>query len=605
VRPGPRAPPCAIGPAGHRAEPVNAAGSHHVTFRAKPVVKRSHRPSWESQDRRNFYLNIGFGLVVLASIAILAIAAGATWYDQHWASVASVNGQSITKDDLQARYNVERFRIEIARRRVATELAAGRLTTAQSEQQTQFLDQREQQLPSIALQRLIDIRIQSDLARQEGVTVDDGAIDAKLAEEATIPEQRHVWAIEVEPEKSTGATKASAEQVAKARTKADNALKDLKAGKKWEDVAKTASTAANAAQGGDEGWLTADSTSFEKPFVDALFKLDANGLTDVIEGKDGTFRIGRVSEIAPKSTDDAYTAQLADFDVSTGAYREVVRADIVRQRLEDKVVADAIKPSAQRRVQEIFIAAPQEAPAEGAVKVRHILYSPNDDPNAASKLKGDDPAWEKAHQEALATYETLKKDITKFDSTARKDSDEGSAAQTGGKLPYYDPLSQIDEKFAFAIFQPGRQPGQLLEPVRSSFGWHVIQIMYFPPDLTEAKKLKQQADGGADFAQLARDFSDADTAADGGNLGWVARNQLEQANEDAIFGAKVGSVTDPVEVASTGIYLYKVLEEQVRAPEGGQLDTIKSTAFDNWYAAKKKAYNITQPTGAADTTPTQ
>ena len=48
-----------------------------MTFRAKPVVKRSHKPAWESQDRRNLYLNIGFGVVVALAVLILLIAAGA------------------------------------------------------------------------------------------------------------------------------------------------------------------------------------------------------------------------------------------------------------------------------------------------------------------------------------------------------------------------------------------------------------------------------------------------------------------------------------------------------------------------------------------------
>ena len=46
-----------------------------MTFRAKPVVKRDHRPAWETQDRRNFYLNLGFGLIVVLAVLILAIAA--------------------------------------------------------------------------------------------------------------------------------------------------------------------------------------------------------------------------------------------------------------------------------------------------------------------------------------------------------------------------------------------------------------------------------------------------------------------------------------------------------------------------------------------------
>ena len=82
-----------------------------MTFRAKPVVKRTHKAQWESQDRRNFYTNLAFGLVVLAAVLILLFAAGLSWYNTHLASVGSVDGQSITKDDFKDRYLAEQFRI--------------------------------------------------------------------------------------------------------------------------------------------------------------------------------------------------------------------------------------------------------------------------------------------------------------------------------------------------------------------------------------------------------------------------------------------------------------------------------------------------------------
>ena len=74
-----------------------------MTFRAKPVVKRAHRPAWEAQDRRNFYLNLGFGLIVVLALVILGIAVGLSYYNDHLASVGSVDGQSISKDELKDR----------------------------------------------------------------------------------------------------------------------------------------------------------------------------------------------------------------------------------------------------------------------------------------------------------------------------------------------------------------------------------------------------------------------------------------------------------------------------------------------------------------------
>ena len=47
-----------------------------MTFKAKPVVKRAPRPAWEGQERRNFLLNVAFGIVVIAAVVILVMRRG-------------------------------------------------------------------------------------------------------------------------------------------------------------------------------------------------------------------------------------------------------------------------------------------------------------------------------------------------------------------------------------------------------------------------------------------------------------------------------------------------------------------------------------------------
>ncbi|MBA2755975.1 MAG: hypothetical protein H0U37_00845, partial [Chloroflexi bacterium] len=140
-----------------------------MTFRAKPVVKRSPRPSFENRDRRNFLLNVGFGLVVLAAVAILAIAVAVTYYNDHLVSVAQVDGQAISKDELRERSLVETWRLDEADRRIRTQTVASRLTQAQADAQAQIVSQQRQQIVAIALERLIDDRIQTKLAPAEGV----------------------------------------------------------------------------------------------------------------------------------------------------------------------------------------------------------------------------------------------------------------------------------------------------------------------------------------------------------------------------------------------------------------------------------------------------
>jgi parvulin-like peptidyl-prolyl isomerase len=118
--------------------------------------------------------------------------------------------------------------------------------------------------------------------------------------------------------------------------------------------------------------------------------------------------------------------------------------------------------------------------------------------------------------------------------------------------------------------------------------------MYGPTDIDHLKELKTQADGGADFAALARDNSEAPSASTGGDIGWVAKGQLDPKLTDAIFAAPIGKTSEAVVVPTDGVYLFKVLGEETRTPEGRQLETIKSTAFNNWYQSHKSAATITR-----------
>lgn len=575
-----------------------------MTFRAKPVVKRDHRPSWESQDRRNFYLNLGFGLVVLAAVVILLIAGGLTWYDNHLASVGSVDGKSITKDDFADRRAIESWRIEQAERAVRDLTVAGHITAAQAASQQQIIDQQRSQLDPLTLERLVDTRLQAELATTEGITVTPSDIDAQLTKEATTQETRHAWVIEVKPETDAGAIDPTAEQIAAAKAKADAAARDLGSGKAWDDVAKTVSTdASTAPQAGDLGWISKNDNQTDPALLDALFAAGVDAPTTVIVGEDGVFRIGRISEISPEHVDPAYTQTLQNDGIDLAKYRTVVAADVTHQKLEDKIVADATQPGPQRQVSEIFIKKADPEPPAGAFKVRHILYSPKNDPSGAADLADDDPAWAAAQAEAQATYDKLKANPDLFDSVARTESDETvslGTAGTGGKLNQYIDASQagqIDQGFLDAVTKPGLVPGQLLAPVKSSFGWHVIQIMYGPTDSAHMTQLKGQADGGADFAKLARDNSEASSAGSGGDLGWIAKGQLDPALTTAIFATPINSTSSVVtldtgDTTTDGLYLFKVLAEETRTPEGRQLDQIKSTAFSDWYVAKKAAAKI-------------
>jgi parvulin-like peptidyl-prolyl isomerase len=565
--------------------------------RAKPGSTRSR--SWEDRDRRSMYLNIGFGLTIVVAILLLVIAWGASWYGDHLAQAGSVSGETITKDAFAKQVDINAFRADYQSRRIRTLLAAGRIRAADAEARQAVIDQRLGQTATISLEQLVDGTIQAKLAPDQGVTVTDADIDARFAEEATTPELRHAWMIAVAPELAAGESAPTDAAKAAAKAKAAAALADLKAGKDWETVAKAVSTDATKDQAGDLSFVDKFST-LDQPFLDAVMAAAQDTPTEVIEGLDGTYRVGRVTEIVAPVVDATLESQVKDAGISLDDFRAALRREVVRSKLDDAIVAARLAPGPQREVSEILIQEGQSESGPQAVRTRHILYSPNDDPQNASTLPADDPGWAAAEAAAKATYEKLKADPSLFDSIARAESDESAAVSTGGKLPYFSADDPIDPAFWKAISAPGLQPGQLLAPVKSSFGWHVIQVQHFPTDQEWAAKLKTQMDAGTlPFADAARDNSDKASAADGGLLGWVGKGQLDEAQEAAIFAAPIGKVSDPLTVPGEGIYLYKVSTEETRAPEGDQAATLKNSAFSIWYAKQKATFDIVRDAAIA------
>lgn len=570
-----------------------------MTFRAKPVVKRVQRPSWDSRDRRNFYLNLGFGLVVVAAVLILAIAVAVNYYNEHLAPVGSVAGRSITKDELRDRGIIEQWRLDEATRRIRTQLVEGRLSQNQADVQSQLIEQQRQQLAAIALERIIDNHIQAGLAAEMGIAVTEEDIDARLVEEATIPESRRAWVIEVEPDVDAGAAEPTPAQVAAARETLEKALDQIRGGTAFEDVARTVSTdTATGPQGGDLGWIVDADTQLDEPFLDALFALEANGLTDVIEGEDGILRIGRVTEIAPETVDRAYRDKIVNDEIDLAAYREVVRGDVIRVKLEEQLVADATKPGPQRQTSQIYLGAETAALPPEAVKVRHILYSPKDDPSAASGggIPDSDPSWAKAKEDADAAFAKIKADPTQFDTIARAESDEESArgdTGTGGLLDaYVSEDSSYVETFTKPILEAEAADGELIGPIKTEFGYHIVEVVSHAPDLAD---IKRRVDGGADFAAIAREVSEGAEASRGGDIGWIARNQLDKTLTDAIFATEIGKTSEVVTLPNdAGEYLFLVTAEEERVAEGRQLEEIRQRLFRDWYSPKKAEVEITR-----------
>jgi parvulin-like peptidyl-prolyl isomerase len=582
-----------------------------MTLRARPVARRKGRAGWDSGDRRNNLINLGFFLAIGAAVLILVGYTAWSWYDDHYGAAATVDGTVINKDQLRNRLQIESFGLNYQENLISTLMAQGKIDPTTGAQQKALIGQYRDQIVNITLERLVDVLLQGKLAAERGIDATEAEIDAELTKRATSDEQRHVWMIELEPAADAVTGEVSDEAKRVALGNAQRALARLKNGESWDDVAKTASDSANAPQGGDVGWLYKDS-GYDEAFMTAVFDAPLNTPTDIVTGEDGVYRIGRYTETAAATVDGTFEQQVLDAGIAMADYRAAVKADVVRRKLSDAVVADLSEPAAQRHVLEIFLPTPNASQAgvtEGGVKVRQIVFAPNNDTTTSEDLPADDPAWTKAKAEADAAYSELRLHPEKFDEMARTMSDERTAKLTGGKQPWYYPGSTVDAAFKSAILAPNLTPGQLLAPVKSTFGWHVIQFMR--PTGTGDKDfltaLKAKITDEASFRTAAIDNSEGKQAEDGGDLEWIAAEQLSDTLDTAIFATPVGTVSDVITVddgtSEDGQYLLMVLEEATRDPTPEQLKIFKDSGFSSWYTAKKEAadivYNLVSTSGTS------
>jgi peptidyl-prolyl cis-trans isomerase C len=97
------------------------------------------------------------------------------------------------------------------------------------------------------------------------------------------------------------------------------------------------------------------------------------------------------------------------------------------------------------------------------VRARHILFRA--DPK-------DQKAQDEARNRAQAALERIKKG-EEFATVATELTEDPSGKENGGDLDYFTKDQMVPE-FANIAFQ--MQPGQMSNPVRTPFGWHIIKL---------------------------------------------------------------------------------------------------------------------------------
>ncbi len=184
---------------------------------------------------------------------------------------------------------------------------------------------------------------------------------------------------------------------------------------------------------------------------------------------------------------------------------------------------------------------------------------------------------------------TLNPAIDKFGAAAKKTSEDPSAADNSGDLGYFTSLQMV-YPFESAAYKTAI--GEISQPVRTRFGYHIIKVidsrpnqgeiltahimLKFNKDMSEKDKenLKSKMDeiyskvkSGEKFEDLARQFSDDKPSAEkGGQLQWFGSSRMPLEFEKAAFSLKNnGDISEPF-ATSYGWHIVKRIDKKDLAP---------------------------------------
>ncbi len=216
-----------------------------------------------------------------------------------------------------------------------------------------------------------------------------------------------------------------------------------------------------------------------------------------------------------------------------------------------------------------------------------------------------------SYEDTLLSYEKVlgirRRIVNKeepFIEVAKATSDDPSVKNNGGDLGYFSAFRMV---YPFENAAYKLDIDEVSNPVRTQFGYHLIKktdvrdakgqvkvahiMLLAPKSMKEEEKIKkkekinniyQKLKDGANFAELAKEYSDdKGSASNGGELPWFGTGRMVPAFEEAAFSLdETGEITQPVRT-SVGWHIIKLLNKKELGPFEEEKNAIKQKVQNN------------------------
>ncbi len=186
-------------------------------------------------------------------------------------------------------------------------------------------------------------------------------------------------------------------------------------------------------------------------------------------------------------------------------------------------------------------------------------------------------------QDTLAAYHKILKARERilkgesFDKVAKEMSEDPSAQKNGGDLGYFTAFQMV---YPFEIAAYNTPVGQVSQPFKTRFGYHIVKVFdvrdargavevahimlkgVTPQNKAKIQTIKDQLDKGANFEDLAKQYSqDGGSSKKGGLLPKFSSGRMVKEFEDVAFALKKeGAISKPFKTAY-GWHIAKLIKK--------------------------------------------
>jgi parvulin-like peptidyl-prolyl isomerase len=551
-----------------------------MSFRNRPVLDRKHRPRWQDELRTQQLTVAGFAIAIAVAIGIFAATAWNDHYDAHLRPVAAVGAVTYTVDDLTDRIDVISSELQATYLDLQEHLGGVRDSIIQ--QSLQAIQDELSGLAASAADSLVLGRVLANSAGRYGVSVSDEAVRAEVTRRRSFPERLKLSLITIHAlpgDAKPGARPTDADW-ARAEGEINDIADAIEGGDSFAVTAKEKSDDTSKLVSGSLSWIEADDPLYADYFTDVGIAARGDLVGPIKD--DAGYHLLHVDDRRAAGPNQRLKDLLSAAGVTEAEYRAYVRGDLLKTTFRDYFTTTVMHPyQPQRHVAQIFIAAQQGLPT-AQQRLRHFRAQPL--PGEEDQSKATDAQW----AAALARAEAFRVEAAKPDADWWElvtESDDASNASRGGDLGWYDPVSSsFVPEFKRAV--AGLRVGGISEPVKTPFGYHIIEAVAsrITAEVQADELVKALRADPDQFARLAKDQSeDAITAGKGGDLGWVIPYQFERERLEPIYDlTEPDQISDPIKTA-TGIYIFKLLATaELRWVPSDQLASVRLSGFNRW-----------------------